>query len=202
MLFQYGVGVHDAEIDQIQAGNKSFKQMLPVMKKIFTKTRKQTVKDYVLFPLLAGPFAPIVFAGNVGANLMRNLWTFSIIFCGHFPEEVRTFTEAECENESRGHWYYRQLLGSANIEGGKLFHILSGNLSHQIEHHLFPDVPAHRYAEMAVEVRAICEKHGLPYHSGSFAKQFSSVWKRIFKLSLPDTVSDALFPPRMPAHAL
>ena len=42
-------------------------------------------------------------------------------------------------------WYLRQMLGSANISGGPLFHILSGNLSHQIEHHLFPDLPARRY---------------------------------------------------------
>ena len=62
-------------------------------------------------------------------------------------------------------WYFRQLLGSANLTGGKLFHIMSGNLSHQIEHHLFPDLPAHRYAEISVEVREICERYGLPYNS-------------------------------------
>ena len=49
--------------------------------------------------------------------------------------------------ETRGEWYVRQMLGSANLTGGPLFHILSGNLSHQIEHHLFPDIPARRYAE-------------------------------------------------------
>jgi fatty acid desaturase len=89
------------------------------------------------------------------------------------------------ENETRGQWYVRQLLGSANFSGGKLMHIMSGNLSFQIEHHLFPDLPAHRYAEIAPEVRAICEKHGLPYKTGSFARQTLSTWKRIAKLSLP-----------------
>jgi hypothetical protein len=45
----------------------------------------------------------------------------AIIFCGHFPADVESFTEEETENESRGQWYLRQILGSANISGGKLF---------------------------------------------------------------------------------
>ena len=66
-------------------------------------------------------------------------------------------------NETRGGWYVRQMLGSANLTGGRLFHLLSGNLSHQIEHHLLPDVLAHRYAEIAVGVREICARYRLPY---------------------------------------
>ncbi len=101
------------------------------------------------FPLLAGPFAPWVFTGNLTANLMRNVWSYMIIFCGHFPEDVQEFSIEETKAETRGQWYFRQVLGSANLTGGKLFHILSGNLSFQIEHHLFPDIPAHRHAEIA-----------------------------------------------------
>jgi fatty acid desaturase len=124
-------------------------------------------------------------AANAVANLIRNIWSFTIIFCGHFPAEVHTFPKHVCENETQGHWYYRQLLGSANIEGGKLFHIMSGNLSHQIEHHLFPDVPAHRYAEMALKVRKVCNKYGIPYNTGPLWSQYASVWAKIFKLALP-----------------
>jgi linoleoyl-CoA desaturase len=116
---------------------------------------------------------------------VRNLWAFSIIFCGHFPSGVATFTEEETADESRGQWYIRQMMGSANITGGELFHILSGNLSHQIEHHLFPDLPARRYREIAPEVRAICEKYGLPYNTGRLSKQLGSTWSKIFKLALP-----------------
>ena len=124
----------------------------------------------MVFPLLAGPGAPFVLTGNLTANLTRNVWSFMIIFCGHFPDGVEEFTEEEVEDETRGGWYLRQMLGSANLTGGRLFHILSGNLSHQIEHHLFPDIPAHRYAEIAVEVREICERYGLPYNTGSAAQ--------------------------------
>ena len=96
------------------------------------------------------------------------------------------FTEEECESETKAEWYLRQLMGSSNLEGGKWFHIMSGNLSHQIEHHMFPDIPANRYAEMAVEVQALCEKYGLPYNTGSLSKQFGTVVQRIFRLSLPN----------------
>ena len=96
---------------------------------------------------------------------MRNVWSFMIIFCGHFPDGTQEFTEEESENETRGQWYFRQLLGSANLTGGRLFHICPAT-SHQIEHHLFPDMPARRYAEIAPEVREICERYGIPYNTG------------------------------------
>jgi linoleoyl-CoA desaturase len=79
----------------------------------------------------------------------------------------------------------RQLLGSANITGSPLFHLMSGNLSHQIEHHLFPDLPSNRYAELAPQVRALCERFRLPYNTGSLARQTASVWRRIIRLALP-----------------
>jgi fatty acid desaturase len=145
----------------------------------------QALKDYVAFPLLAGPFAPWVFAGNLSANLIRNIWSFMIIFCGHFPEDVQEFSIEETKAETRGMWYFRQVLGSANLTGGKLFHILSGNLSFQIEHHLFPDIPAHRHAEISEEVREICRRYGVPYNTGPLPRQFATVVRKIVKLALP-----------------
>ena len=152
---------------------------------IWRKVRGQTLKDYVLFPLLSGPSFPFVLAGNATANLTRNLWAFTIIFCGHFPEGTHEFTEEEAESETRGEWYYRQMLGSANLTGGKLFHVLTGNLSYQIEHHLFPDLPAHRYGEISAEVREIRERYGIPDNTGPLPKQFGSVVRKIVKLALP-----------------
>ena len=138
------------------------------------------------FPLLAGPFAPWVFAGNMTANLMRNVWSYMIIFCGHFPEDVQEFSIEETKAETRGMGYFRQVLGSANLTGGKLFHILSGNLSFQIEHHLFPDVPAHRHAEIAPEVQEICKRYGIPYNTGPLPRQFATVVRKIVRLALRD----------------
>jgi linoleoyl-CoA desaturase len=185
LLFEWGVAAHDLEVDRIESGEIALSDKRDILRAIWQKGRRQVLKDYVAFPLLAGPGAPFVLAGNATANLTRNVWSFMIIFCGHFPEGTHEFSEEEAENETRGGWYLRQMLGSANLTGSRLFHILSGNLSHQIEHHLFPDIPAHRYAEIAVEVRETCERYGLPYNTGPLARQFGSVVKKIARLALP-----------------
>jgi hypothetical protein len=122
---------------------------------------------------------------NALANVIRNVWAHAIIFCGHFPDQAYTFTQEEVENETRGGWYVRQLLGAANIEGSPLFHVISGNLGYQVEHHLFPDMPSSRYAEIAPKVKDICERYELPYNSGRFGKQWYTVHRTIFRLAFP-----------------
>lgn len=184
-LFQWGVAIQDLELGKYFAGKKSKEQMREELKPIWAKTKKQLLKDYLLFPALAGPLFLPVFLGNLVANGMRNFWTFTIIFCGHFTTDVEIFPKSILENETRGSWYLRQLRGSSNLTGGKLFHIMSGNLSHQIEHHLFPDIPACRYAQMSVEVQEICQRYGQHYNKGSLVKQFGQVCGRILRYSLP-----------------
>jgi NADPH-dependent stearoyl-CoA 9-desaturase len=188
VLFQYGVALHEMETERIRTGEISLADKHEVLQEIWGKTRRQVGKDYVAFPLLAGPSAPFVFAGNMTANLIRNVWSYAIIFCGHFPEGTQEFSVEETRNESRGQWYFRQVLGSANLTGGRLFHIVSGNLSFQIEHHLFPDLPARRYAEIAPQVREICKRYGIPYNAGPLPRQFGSVVRKIVKLGLPERV--------------
>ncbi|MGN6274566.1 MAG: fatty acid desaturase family protein [Solirubrobacterales bacterium] len=122
---------------------------------------------------------------NATANIVRNVWAYAIIFCGHFPDQTYTFSEKEVENESRGGWYVRQLSGSANIEGSPLFHVASGNLGYQVEHHLFPDMPSTRYAEIAPQVKDVCERYGLPYNSGPLMQQLGMVQRTILRLAFP-----------------
>ncbi len=185
VLFQYGVALHELETERIRSGEISIADKRETLKGIWGKVKRQTLKDYVAFPLLAGPFAPWVFTGNLTANLIRNVWSYAIIFCGHFPEGTQEFTKEETANETRGMWYFRQILGSANLTGGELFHVMSGNLSFQIEHHLFPDIPAFRHAEIAPEVQEICERYGVPYNKGPLPQQFATVVRKICKLALP-----------------
>ena len=190
-FFQHFVAVQSLELERwVGARSKAERKaegerIAREWKPVWKKMRAKLGKDYVLFPLLAGPFFLPVLAGNIGANLIRNFWSSAIIFCGHFTEDAEVFPESVLENETRGHWYLRQLKGSSNLSGGKLMHIMSGNLSHQIEHHLFPDIPGRRYAEMSVEVKKICEKYGQHYNVASFPKQLASVFKRIFVHALP-----------------
>jgi len=185
-LFQWGVAAHDVDLPSylLDPASRSDEQRAK-LRGIGRKAARQLLKDYVLFPVLAGPFALHVLAGNVVANLARNVWSFTVIFCGHFPEGTVTFPAETLENETRGAFYLRQILGSANFGGPWLLHLFSGHLSHQIEHHLFTDVPAHRYPEMAREVRAICEKFGVPYNTGSLGRQFFGVLGKIVRLALP-----------------
>ncbi|MEZ0384270.1 fatty acid desaturase [Mycobacterium sp. pW045] len=184
VLFQYSLAGYELEIERMphEITMTDKREALGV---IVRKVFRQVLKDFVAFPLLAGRSRRFVLTGNLAANLIRNMWTFAITFCGHFPDGARVFTIEEARDESRGMWYYRQILGTANMNGGKLFHILSGNLSHQIEHHLFPDLPAHRYAELAPEVREICRRYGIPYNTGSLPRQLGTVLLNIFRLAFP-----------------
>ncbi len=185
LLFQWGVGVHGLDPTRALKSKIGRARFRREWRPFARKAARQLGKDYVLFPLLALGNAPRVLAGNLAANVIRNVWTNVIIFCGHFPEGARVYTREETRNESRGAWYLRQLQGSANIEGGRWFHVLTGHLSHQIEHHLFPDLPAHRYPEIAPRVRALCERYGLPYNTGSFWQQYGSVLKKLWAYALP-----------------
>ena len=185
LMFEHGVMLHDVEVERVASGEKPWAEAWPTLRAGLGKSGRQMLKDYVIWPVLSGPsFLPTV-AANATANVARNLWAFTIIFCGHFPAGTFEFTMDETEGETRGDWYLRQLLGSANIEGSALFHVMSGNLSHQIEHHLFPDLPASRYKDIAPQVRRVCERFGLPYNSGSLRTQFGSVVRKIVRLARP-----------------
>jgi NADPH-dependent stearoyl-CoA 9-desaturase len=199
-FFEWGVAMHDLNFDAIHAGEKPKEQVIEELKAIGVKARRQFVKDYVAFPALsalselAASRGSILstrrsfratLAANFTANIVRNVWAHSIIFCGHFPDQTYTFSEQEVADETRGGWYVRQLLGSANIDGGALFHLLAGNLSFQVEHHLFPDVPSSRYSEIAPRVRDVCARYGLPYNTGPLSRQLGTVHRTILRLAFP-----------------
>jgi fatty acid desaturase len=187
LLFQHGVAIHDLDIEGLLRRDiqdpEEFKAKL---EQVGRKLRKQMGKDYLLFPLLTGPQFITTLTANMAANLIRNVWSYAIIFCGHFPDGAEVFTEEQLENETSGEWYLRQLLGSANFTGNRLMHVMSGSLGYQIEHHLFPDLPSNRYPEIAERVTAICEKYDLPYTTGSFPKQFFKSIRTIWRLALPN----------------
>ena len=235
LLFEWGVAVHDMDIDAIRKREKPWSEVRKDLRGIGVKARAQIYKDYLGWPAIsAGAFAltQLALRGRIDqpaksrlgrrlrkvssgrrsgaaanlldkvapgvestylrtlaadaiANVIRNIWAHAIIFCGHFPDQTYTFTPEETENETRGGWYVRQLLGAANIDGSPLFHIISGNLGYQVEHHLYPDMPSSRYSEIAPQVKDICERYELPYNSGPFGKQWLTVHRSIFRLAFP-----------------
>jgi len=190
-FFEYGIAAYDLELGKNLSIPKEKRSdaFRANLKSTLKKIRKQATKDYVVNPALALPFGAAVptLAANFTANLVRNLWSHSVIMCGHFPEGVETFEKkAIPEKETRGEWYLRQMLGSANISGSKAMHLMTGNLSHQIEHHLFPDLPSNRYAEVAPKVKALFDKYDLNYHSAPLPQQVYSAWHKVVRLSLPN----------------
>ncbi len=191
LVFEYSIAAYDLELGAYVAKRKRMTdeqkaEFRANANEVLGKIRAQVVKDYLLQPLLAGPGARHALTATVTANILRNLWTNTVIICGHFPEGIETFDKASIEGETRGEWYVRQMLGSGNISGGPLMHLMSGNLSHQIEHHVYPDMPSNRYAQVAPRIRAIMERNGLPYRTGPLHRQAASVYKKVFLLALPN----------------
>ena len=197
-FFEWGVASHDLDFEAIRKGEKSKAALKRELKGMLRKGRQQVVKDYLAYPAISAAIGAVTggrtgarasykatLTANFTANIVRNVWAYAIIFCGHFPDQTYTFDEEEVQDETRGGFYIRQLLGSANIEGSPLFHVLSGNLGYQVEHHLFPDMPSTRYAEIAPRVKDICERYDLPYNTGPFLTQLGAVQRTILRLAFP-----------------
>ena len=214
VLFEWAIAIHNLEAERLRDDREAtlarIKELWPAAR---AKMWMQIKKDYVLWPLIGGLVSlafgaglikgiVAVALGNALANVIRNVWSFIVIFCGHFTDGCYTFDPVVTKNEDKAHWYLRQILGSSNLKGGKWFNFITGNLSHQIEHHLFPDVPGRRYAEVAARVREVCRKHGLPYNTGSLSGQLWSVAKRIVRHSFPGgehTMAPKPVPATLPA---
>jgi fatty acid desaturase len=194
LFFEYSIGAYDLGLlDRLgppssgAAGGKR-RPRREAARDLWAFARKAARKkfvEYVLYPALAGPLAVKVLAGNMAANALRNGWAYAVIYCGHLTERTATFREEDLAGEDRAGWYVRQVMGSSNFETGRIGHVLSGHLGFQIEHHLFPNIPAWRYPEMAPRVRAICERHGVPYTTGSLASQFASAMRRLVRFAVP-----------------
>ncbi|GAB3020636.1 putative fatty acid desaturase [Nocardioides flavus (ex Wang et al. 2016)] len=188
-IFEWGVAMYDLDLGAALRERTGFSPRLRgELRTTARRAARFALRDYVLHPLLSGltGSARTTLTANIAANVARNLWSHSVIMCGHFPEGVETFeVEEVAEDETRGRWYVRQMLGSADISGPPLLHVLCGNLSHQIEHHLFPDLPSNRYREVAGPVREVFERHGLAYNSRPLLQQVASAWHKVLRLSLP-----------------
>ncbi|MEB3030810.1 fatty acid desaturase family protein [[Mycobacterium] nativiensis] len=186
-FFQYGIAAYDLQLGKnLRKDRRSDPKFRARVGATLRKIGRQASRDYLIHPLLSGISAPTTLTANLTANLVRNLWTHSVIMCGHFPEGVETFEYHSIDGETRGQWYLRQMLGSANISGGNLIHLMSGNLSFQIEHHLFPDLPSNRYQEIAPKVAELFERYGLTYTAGPLHRQVASAWRKVIRLSLPN----------------
>ncbi|MEC4765089.1 fatty acid desaturase [Mycobacterium sherrisii] len=191
LAFEWGIALRHLEVRELFRDDPAVQQAAQMRLREFAgKAGRQVVKDYVAFPALTSLSPGATFAStlkaNALANVIRNVWANAVIFCGHFPDGAEKFTKTDLVDETKGQWYLRQMLGSANFEAGPTLRFLSGNLCHQIEHHLYPDLPSNRLYEISVRVREVCDKYDLPYTTGSFVMQYGKTWRTLAKLSLPD----------------
>jgi fatty acid desaturase len=188
--FEWGIGLQHVELGKIFKGRDNRDESKLRAREFAVKAGAQVVKDYVAYPALtslsSGATYKSTLTANAVANVIRNVWSNAVIFCGHFPDGAEKFTKTDMAGETKGEWYLRQMLGSANFENGPVLRFMSGNLCHQIEHHLYPDLPSNRLHEISLRVREVCEKYDLPYTTGSFLLQYGKTWRTIAKLSLPD----------------
>jgi NADPH-dependent stearoyl-CoA 9-desaturase len=188
--FEWGVGLQHVELGKIFKGRDNRDESKARAREFAVKAGAQVFKDYVAYPALTslspGATYKSTLTANAVANVIRNVWANAVIFCGHFPDGAEKFTKTDMVGESKGEWYLRQMLGSANFENGPVLRFMSGNLCHQIEHHLYPDLPSSRLYEISFRVRELCDKYDLPYTTGSFLLQYGKTWRTIAKLSLPD----------------
>ncbi len=100
--FEWGIALHDYDA-QKQLDGEDEKGLLksPASRAFARKIAKQVGKDFVLFPALSGPAWKSTLTANATANLVRNLWAYAVIFCGHFPDGAEKFTIGQFETETR-----------------------------------------------------------------------------------------------------
>jgi len=107
------------------------------------------------------------------ADVLTNIHSFIIIATNHAGSDLYKFDEG-CKPNSAT-FYMRQVVSSANFRtGGDMNDFWHGWLNYQIEHHVWPNLSALSYQKAQPELKAICDKHGVPYVQ-------ESVWVRLKK---------------------
>jgi len=205
LAFEWSVAIHNLQLERRRTDPEGARARI---RRLWPRVRARmgltARREYLWWPLVGAVLAmgwaavhdralvdaglggyTAVALGNLAAATVRNVWAYLVIAVGHFTTEAYTFVEQDLEGESRGQWYLRQALSAANFHSNRVLDVLSGNASHQIEHHLFPDLPSNRLARIAPEVRAILQRHGVPYHTGALSRQVGAVLWRITRHSFP-----------------
>ncbi len=114
LTFEWGIAAHGVDLERGRA------EKVLQTKALVAKIARQGLKDYVMWPALSIKRWRRTLGANAVANLLRNLWAYVVIFCGHFPDGTQKFTPDVLQSETRAEWYLRQMLGAANFKAGPL----------------------------------------------------------------------------------
>jgi fatty acid desaturase len=178
-------GLSDALVgDDRPLGNlpdRSRESVRLAWKKALRKYVPYYLYNFVLFPVLAGPFFWKVLLGNALAEVMRDIYSACTIFCGHVGHDVESYP-AGARAHGRGQWYAMQAESTNNFQVSLPVSVLCGGLDLQIEHHLFPQLPPPRLREIAPEVRALCERYGVAYKTDTWGRTLRKALAHIERL--------------------
>ena len=188
-FFEWGIAIYDLELEAVSEGEKSKDDLRRTSRPWAARSRRQFTKDYVATPAAAVPFGSASRRCSARSRPTRSATSGRTrsSSAATSPTATDTFTEEMIEGETRGDWYVRQMIGSANISGSKAMHLMTGNL---VAPDRAPPLPGPAVAtgtpRWRSQVREICERYGLPYTTGPLWKQVGSTWGKIFRLALPD----------------
>ena len=187
--FTFGMNLHFTGVeDTLHRGpldvlpDRSWPSVRDAWKKALRKYLPYYAKNYVFYPLLAGPMAGKVLLGNVLAEIGRDVYSAATIYCGHVGGDVASWPEGT-KPRSRGEWYAMQIEATNDFEVSTLISILCGGLDRQIEHHLFPTLPPPRLRQIAPAVRAICERHGFAYKTDTWGRTLKKALAHVRRLA-------------------
>jgi len=107
------------------------------------------------------------------ADVVTNIHSFIVISTNHAGKDMYKFEQGCVPNSPT--FFVRQVVSSVNFRtGGDVNDFMHGWLNYQIEHHVWPSLSALSYQRAAPELKAICDRHGVPYIQ-------ESVWTRLRK---------------------
>lgn len=194
-VFLFGINVHVTGVIDAVVGNgrpeqldfladRSPANVRRAFRRMLRKLIPHLAREYLFFPALAGPFFAKVLLGNWLSATICNFYSAATIYCGHVGDGVAEHPDG-ARAHSRGEWYCMQVESSQNFEVPLPLSILCGALDRQIEHHLFPHLPANRLREINSDVRRVCEQYGVLYRSDTWPRTLATVLRRLVHLSFP-----------------
>jgi linoleoyl-CoA desaturase len=188
--FAAAINFHASGLLELYAGqakNRSRADVWDAHRRAFRKYIHYYAREYLFFPMLAGPFFWKTLLGNILSEVGRDVFAGATIYCGHvgasdYPSGTRA--------GGRARWYVMQVEAARNFEVPHAVSILCGALNLQIEHHLFPRLPPNRLREIAPKVKALCEKHGVRYRTASWPRTLREVFRSLVALAAPQGPSE------------
>src|ERR1700728_2464923 len=99
IMFEWGIASHGLHSEHERA--ETGPQKKAITRALLRKMARQAGKDYVFFPALSLRRWRRTLKANVAANLLRNVWAYVVIACGHFADGAEKFTPAALEGETK-----------------------------------------------------------------------------------------------------